>query len=71
MLFAHFGHFENFINVIGEDSGEVGACVPGHVCAQRRFPGVLRILNVPDLRHAAARPERTHREEEEYTVTPE
>lgn len=53
-----FGHFQNFVNVVGEDGGEVWPRVPGHVGAQRGFTDVLGILDVPDLRHAATGPGR-------------
>lgn len=52
-----FGDLENFVNVVGENCDEVRPRVPGHVSAEREFTHVLRILHVPDLWHAAARPE--------------
>lgn len=55
-IFGSFGDFENFVNVIGEDCGEVGSWVPGHVGAEGSFTNILGILNVPDLWHAATRP---------------
>ena len=56
--FGSFGDLENFVNVIGENCDEVRPRVPGHVSAEREFTHILWILHVPDLWHAAARPER-------------
>lgn len=53
---AGWGDFQDLVDVVGEDGGEVGTCVPGHVGAERRPAGVLGVFHVPDLRHAAARP---------------
>lgn len=50
------GDLQDLVDVVGEDGGEVRTCVPGHVGAERRLAGVLRVLHVPDFRHAAARP---------------
>lgn len=57
-VFGGFGDFENFVNLIGEDCGEVGLWVPGHVGAEGGFSQILGILNVPNLWHAAPGSER-------------
>lgn len=54
--FGSFGDLENFVNVIGENCDEVRPRVPGHVGAERGFTHMERVLHVPDLWHAAARP---------------
>lgn len=51
-----FGDFENFVNIIGKDCGEVGSRVPGHVGAEGNFTNILGILNVPNFWHATPRP---------------
>lgn len=58
MLSEIFGDFEDFVNVVGKDCGEVRPRVPGHVGAEGNVTGVWGILNIPDLWHAAPRPER-------------
>lgn len=55
-IFGRFGDFENFVNVIGKDCGEVRSRVPGHVGAEGDFTDILGVLYVPDLRHAAPGP---------------
>lgn len=62
-IFGSFGDFEDFVNVIGKDCGEVGSRAPGHVGAERDFTDILGILDVPDLWHAAPGPGRREREE--------
>jgi len=56
-----FGDFENIVDVVGEDCGEVGSWASGHVGAKGNFTNVLGILNVPDLWHAAPGPEQRER----------
>lgn len=55
-LSGSFGDLENFVNVVGENCGEVRPRVPGHVSAEREFAHILRVLHIPDLWHTAARP---------------
>lgn len=55
-IFGRFGDFENFVNVIGKDCGEVRSWVPGHVGAEGDFTDILGVLYVPDLWHAAPGP---------------
>ncbi len=62
-IFGRFGDFENFVNVIGKDCGEMRSWVPGHVGAEGDFTNILGIFSVPDLWHAAARPVWREREE--------
>lgn len=56
LLSEIFGDFEDFVNVIAKDCGEVRPRVPGHVGAEGNFTNIFGILNVPDLWHTAAGP---------------
>lgn len=57
LLSQIFGDSENFVDIVGKDSGEVRPRVVGHLSAEGSFPDVVRVLYVPDLWHAAPGPE--------------
>ena len=51
-----FGNFQDFVNIVLKDCGEVRSGVPGDERAQGNFTHVFGVLHVPDLWHAAAGP---------------
>ena len=66
---GRLGDSEHFVNTVVENRSEMWPGVLGHQGAQGDLTDVLRVLHVPNLRHAAARPVEGGRKDERERET--